>query len=224
MTLAAIADAEQQSEVTYRAIRSDILFGRLPPGSKLKLERLRGDYGTSISTLREILSRLSSERFVVAEGQRGFQVAPISPIDLQESAELRLLLETHALAASFARGDLDWESRVVAAHHKLTVMERRLSDGDTSALAAWKQYDWQFHQSLISACGSSLLMRTHATAFDRYLRYQMIALGYRGDIAIEEHCHLRDSALARNAPKAAEILDRHVRGGVAHALAMGAIG
>ncbi len=186
---------------------------------------MRIEYATSISTLREILSRLSSERFVVAEGQRGFEVAPISRIDLQESADLRLLLETHALAQSFGRGDLEWESRVVAAHYKLTDhVERRLRDGDDAAIAPWKQYDWQFHQTLISACGSRLLMRTHATAFDRYLRYQMIALGYRGEIAIEEHRLLRDSALARDARKAAEILDRHVRGGVAHALAAGAIG
>ena len=26
---------------------------------------------------------------------------------------------------SFAAGDLDWEGRVVAAHHKLSVMERK---------------------------------------------------------------------------------------------------
>ena len=62
-------------ESAYRRIRSDIIFGRLPPRQKLKLERLRDSYGASISTLREILNRLSSESLVVAEGQRGFEVA-----------------------------------------------------------------------------------------------------------------------------------------------------
>ena len=35
-------------------------------------------YGASVSTLREALNRLCSEGLVIAEGQRGFEVAPIS--------------------------------------------------------------------------------------------------------------------------------------------------
>src|SRR5687768_3721660 len=105
------------SETAYGQIRADILFGRLAPGSKLKLDRLRVDYRTSVSTLREILSRLSSEKLVLAEGQRGFEVAPISVKNLREIAALRLLLEGHALHQSFRQGDVEWEGRVVAAHH-----------------------------------------------------------------------------------------------------------
>ena len=43
---------------------------------------------------------------------------------------MRQLLECHAIDQSFAAGDLDWESRVVAAHHKLAVTERRMIAGD----------------------------------------------------------------------------------------------
>ena len=32
---------------------------------------------------------------------------------------------------------------------------------------------------LISACGSRVLMQTRAYVFDKYLRYQMIALAFR---------------------------------------------
>ncbi|MGO8205226.1 GntR family transcriptional regulator, partial [Rhizobium ruizarguesonis] len=58
---------------------------------------LKESYETSISTLREVLNRLSSEGLVVAEGQKGFEVSPVSVSDLKETAALRLLLETHAL-------------------------------------------------------------------------------------------------------------------------------
>ena len=67
-------------------------------GRKLKLDRLRDDYTASVSTLREVLSRLSSEKLVVAEGQRGFEVAPVSAKNLKEIAALRQLLEGNALA------------------------------------------------------------------------------------------------------------------------------
>ncbi|MDQ0315881.1 GntR family transcriptional regulator [Amorphus orientalis] len=210
-------------ESAYHRIRSDILFGRLEPEQKLRLDRLKATYGASISTLREILNRLSSEGLVVAEGQRGFEVAPVSAENLKEIAALRLLLESHALRQSFEDGDMEWEGRIVSAHHKLASMEARMKAGDRSETEVWKRYDWEFHQALISACGSAVLIDTHAGIFDKYLRYQMIALSYRGDIAAEEHRTLLKCALARDAATACEVLERHVNGGVEHALAKGTI-
>ncbi|WP_306029507.1 GntR family transcriptional regulator [Stappia sp. MMSF_3263] len=210
-------------ENAYRRIRTDIVFGRLTPGQKLRLEKLRDTYEASISTLREILNRLSSEGLVVAEGQRGFEVAPVSVENLREIAALRTLLETHALEQSFEAGDIEWEGRVVSAHHKLATLERRMREGDRSETELWKRYDWEFHQALISACGSRVLMDTHAAVFDKYLRYQMIALSFRGDIAAEEHRILHDCALERDAGCAREVLVRHIEGGVEHALATGTI-
>jgi DNA-binding GntR family transcriptional regulator len=210
-------------ESAYQRVRSDIIFGRLPPGRKLKLERLKADYGASVSTLREILNRLHSERLVVAEGQKGFEVAPVSIPNLREIAALRQLLECRALEQSFKAGDMDWEGRVVAAHHRLARMEERMADGDRSHTEEWKRYDWQFHQALISACGSKMLIDNHAAVFDKYLRYQMIALSYRGEVAAQEHALLLECALARDAARACEVLTRHVAGGVEHALATGTI-
>ncbi|MGY3356445.1 GntR family carbon starvation induced transcriptional regulator [Bradyrhizobium sp. GM0.4] len=160
----------------YQRIRSDIIFGVLTPSGRLKLDAMKEDYGVSISTLREILNRLTSEGFVVAEGQRGFEVAPISIQNLRELAGLRILLEQHAMAESFRAGDVEWEGRVVSAHHKLAATERTvLKEGDDPELR--KRYDGEFHQALISNCGSRELMQTHAIVFDKYFRY---ALRYRG--------------------------------------------
>ena len=74
----------------YGRIRTDIIFGRLKPGQRLRLDSLKQDYRLSIATLREILNRLTSDRLVLAEGKRGFEVAPISMEDLKELGELRL--------------------------------------------------------------------------------------------------------------------------------------
>ncbi|WP_239468091.1 GntR family transcriptional regulator [Microvirga arvi] len=218
-----ISQPNMIGESAYQKIRSDIVFGRLPPGKKLKLERLKADYGVSVSTLREILNRLHSERLVVAEGQKGFEVTPVSIANLREIAALRQLLECRALEQSFRAGDMEWEGRVVAAHHRLARMEARMAQGDRAHTEEWKRYDWQFHQALISACGSKMLIDNHAAVFDKYLRYQMIALSYRGDIAAKEHALLMEYALKRDAARACEVLTRHVAGGVEHALATGTI-
>jgi DNA-binding GntR family transcriptional regulator len=212
---------ETIAEIGYRRIRADIIFGRLAPGQKLKLDALKESYETSISTLREILNRLSSEGLVLAEGQRGFQVCLVSITDLKEIAALRLLLESHALEQSFAQGDMEWEAGLVAAHYKLASLERLMATGDASRAEDWKRYDWEFHQALISACGSKLLIETHSVIFDKYLRYQMVALSYRGDVAAREHQALLDAALDRDADTAKKILAAHIEGGVEHALARG---
>lgn len=212
---------ETVAESGYRQIRADIIFGRLAPGQKLKLENLKGTYETSVSTLREILNRLTSEGLVVAEGQRGFEVAGVSVADLREIAALRLLLEEHALEQSFEQGDVEWEAQLVSAHYKLARMEKVMASGDTAQAEDWKRYDWEFHQALIAACGSRLLMETHSAVFDKYLRYQMVALSYRGGVAEEEHKQLLEAALQRDSKTAKTILQRHIEGGVEHALGKG---
>jgi DNA-binding GntR family transcriptional regulator len=210
-------------EAAYRQIRTDVIFGRLPPGQKLKLERMKERYGTSVGTLRELLTRLSSEGLIVAEGMRGFEVPPVSGSNLREIAELRLLLEQHALQRSFAAGDMEWEGRVVAAHHKLSSIEKRALAGDLDVVEMWKLYDWQFHQALISACGSRVLMETHGGVFDKYLRYQMLTLKNRGEISVREHRMMLDCALKRDANTCCKVLTAHIEGGVEFALASGTI-
>lgn len=207
----------------YDRVRTDIVFGRLRPGARLRLDRLAKDYGASVSTVREILSRLSSEGLVIAEGQRGFRVTPVSPEGLQDVAAMRLLLETHALPLSFAAGDLEWESRVVAAHYKLAVLERRMLAGETAEMELWKRYDREFHQILIEACGSQTLLDLYAGVFDQYLRYQMVAVVFRGEVAAKEHKLLLDCALTRNAERACQLLSLHVNGCVDYTLESGAL-
>ncbi len=211
MISATAQDHDSIGETAYHRIRADLLFGRLKPGERLKLDRLRVDYATSVSTLREILNRLASEGLVAAEGQKGFEVAAVSVPDLREVAEMRLFLEHHALELSFAAGDLEWEGRVVAAHHKLARIEQRLLAGTAADPAEWKRYDWEFHHSLISACGSAELIDIHAGVYDKYLRYQMVVGIFRGEVAAREHADLLACALERRTADAKAILATHIR-------------
>jgi len=204
-------------ETVYRHIRGDIVFGRLTPGSRLKLDKLKETYNVGISTLREILCRLSSEGLVVAEEQRGFQVAPVSEAELRELAALRLILECSAMEQSFKAGDIEWEARVVSAHHKLSSTETRIKTGDESQREIWKQYDYEFHHALVSACGSKALLDLHANVYDRYLRYLLITVVYRGEATSREHQQLMNCALKRNTAEATLILSRHVNECVAYA-------
>lgn len=211
-------------EIAYRRIRTDIVNGLLKPDEKLKLDVMKQRYEASVTTLREILNRLAMEDLVTAEGQRGFRVAGTSETELHELADLRILLEAHALRQSIAMGDLDWEAGVVAAHYKLAALEKILMTDRETAVAQWVASDWGFHHAMISACRQSVLTRTHASVFDRFARYHMLALDFRGRPAAEEHERLRDLVIAREADAAIELLSNHIRRGVDHILAAGRTG
>ncbi|WP_226576287.1 GntR family transcriptional regulator [Acuticoccus sediminis] len=216
-------DGETVGDVAYRRIRSDIVNGRLPPLEKLKLDTLKTTYNVSVTTLREILNRLAVEELVTAEGQRGFRVAPISAAELQELADLRVLLECHALEKSIRHGDLDWEADVVSAHYKLSVIEAALLEGQPSAVERWVRHDWGFHHAMISACNTRAMMRTHSSIFDRYMRYHMLVLDFRGRPVADDHQRLRDLVLARDVDGAVALLTRHVQSGVDYILGTGRI-
>ena len=204
---------------TYQRIKRDIIFGDLAPGAKLKLDGLRERYAASMSTLRETLNRLASEGFVDAQDQRGFFVTPVSREDLIEIADLRVLLECHALRLSIENGGTDWEGNLVAAHHKLHLMEKKMLSGDDSQKEDWKRYDWEFHLALIQACGSRNLLSLHSVLYDKYLRYQMLVLTHRGEEAVIEHRKILDAALERDIDKAASNLKAHIENGLEHTLA-----
>ena len=204
---------------TYQSIKRDIIFGDLAPASKLKLETLRKNYNASMSTLRETLNRLASEGFVDALDQRGFFVTPISKEDLIEVANLRVLLECHALKLSIDNGDTDWEGNLVSAHHKLSSMEQKMLSGDDSQKEDRKRYDWEFHLALIEACGSRNLISLHSVLFDKYLRYLVLMLTYRGQEAADEHKKMFEAALERNVEAATKILREHIEKGLEHTLA-----
>ena len=84
----------------------------------------------------------------------------------------------------------------------------------------WKRYDGEFHQALISSCGSRALMEAHAGVFDRYFRY-LVAFTYRGEIVPLQHQQLLECALKRDAVRGASILTAHITDCVQHAVTTG---
>ncbi|MET0049071.1 MAG: GntR family transcriptional regulator [Sedimenticola sp.] len=194
----------------YGQLREDIIKGSLSPGSKLKIEPLRKQYDVGATPLREALSRLSADGFVVMEGQRGFRVSPISLEDLDDVTEMRIALELKALRKSILNGGDDWESRVVASYYQLKKMEE---NGPFDQIEAWEQRNHDFHAALISACTSKWLLHFYSILYDQHKRYRNISLttnlGKRD--LIGEHNRIYEAALARDADKACKETEQHIR-------------
>ena len=205
------------TENIFKKIKYDIVFGNLEPDQKLKLNLLQKEYNVSISILREVLNRLCGDGFIIYKVQKGFFVSPISKKDLYEIADLRITLETHALEISIKNKDYEWEAELLGAYHKLNHAENELEKNNLNAKSLWTKYDAEFHQMLIKKCNSLNLIRIHEVIFDKYLRYQLLILKYRGKDSIKEHKDLLDYALISNIQKAQNTLRDHIKKGVDYA-------
>ena len=212
---------ERLAETVYLQLRQDILFGVYEPGSKLKSSDLRRRYEASANTIREALARLVSERLIDAEGQRGASVVPVTPGDLHDITETRILLECQAVRLSLQVADLQWEGEVMAAHYKLAKAEELVFQDHTQYRNLLEKYDGDFHRTVISGCQSHWILRFHAVMYDHMLRYRSLALSTIDQKQREamlrraqaEHIVLRDAALNKDAEKLVELLQIHIRNG-----------
>jgi DNA-binding GntR family transcriptional regulator len=174
-TIVPFAQAPSLVEHAYRQIREDIIFARLLPGEKLRIEELRERYGLGSTPVREALSRLSATGLVEATSQRGFRVAPISEADLDDVTTMRVRLEAAALRESIEQGDDRWEAGVAAAYHTLHALERRSLNREHAHFATWEQRNRAFHDALVAACRSQWTLRFRSLIYDQHERYRRIS-------------------------------------------------
>src|SRR6266487_2072280 len=63
-------------------LRQDVLEGRLPPGARLRDQKLADRFGVSRNTLRDALRLLSVEGLVVSRLHAGSEVRRLTPEDV----------------------------------------------------------------------------------------------------------------------------------------------
>jgi GntR family carbon starvation induced transcriptional regulator len=193
-------------------IRADILSGALLPGTPLRLAALAKRYDVSMSVVREALTRLSEHNLAVLAPNQGFRVVEISRPDLLELTELRANLEGLALTRSIDRGDVQWEARVISAHHVLERATMAREDG-LGSTDEWSEAHAAFHSVLVSACESPrLLAITQSLRNSAELYRQLSALRFveSDRDLVAEHRELMDLAIARRGAEARAALARHI--------------
>jgi DNA-binding GntR family transcriptional regulator len=196
----------------YESLRADILSCRLRPGLRLNISEISQALSVSLGAVREALSRLTSEGLVVAEAQRGFTAAPISASDLVDLTRVRIDIEVQCLRRAIEVGDLDWETRLVAANHQLSRTPPAVT-GDPSRVAdEWANLHAAFHEALVAGCDSTWLLRLRRTLFDHSERYRRLSLplSKQPRRVDQEHAKLVEAALTRKADVAAAVMTAHL--------------
>jgi GntR family carbon starvation induced transcriptional regulator len=201
-------------EMLASAIRRDISFGVLRPDQKLKLTDLRQAYGGSNHSMRETLRILSSEGVVEATNQRGFRVTSATEDDLRDILLVRLEVEKLGLRRSLERGDVAWESRVVAALHSVSRADAVVQENpdDVTALE-WDEACRDLSMTLISASGSPRLASMAAQFYGQSRRFRLALLREgRIDFAARSarRAELQDAIMERDADRALGVLEDEI--------------
>lgn len=200
------------SNEIYRSIRTEIVKCELDPGTKLQIDRLSDRFGVSLSVIREALSRLSSDGFVIAKPQRGFWVAPVALDDLRDITRARMEIESVCVRWSVENGNAEWERRLFQSHERLESIDP-IDIKSHIVTNEWELEHNEFHEALTANCGNKALTMIRQQLFERAERYRRLAgkLMQHGRDVAQEHAFILQAALRRDAGLTAALIASHIR-------------
>ena len=120
-------------------LRSEILSGALQPGSELHQASIAERFGASRIPVRDALASLAGERLVTIRPNRGARVVSLSPREIGEVFELRIMLECNCVRTAAA----------VASAEQVDEVQYQLRRSSLEAgRAGWSNGDRAFHEAL----------------------------------------------------------------------------
>ena len=181
-----------------RELRDRILTGRLAPGTRLDLDDITAEFGTSRTPVREALLELSYEGLVAVAPRSGITVLGITPGDAVDS---------FAVLATLSGKAAEWATDRMSADD--------LSDLRGLAQAVEKADDvvaanWRFHRAVNRASGSRRLL-VHLRQAVRAVPASYFALFPAQERrSRREHKALLEAMAARDAGRARALAEAHV--------------
>jgi DNA-binding GntR family transcriptional regulator len=127
-------------------LRDRILTGRLRPGTRLDLDEITREFGTSRTPVREALLELSYEGLVTVTPRSGITVLGITPEDA---------VDNFAVLATLSGKAAEWATERLTEPERDRLHELALAVVDAEDVVA---ANWSFHRALNRASGSPRLM------------------------------------------------------------------
>jgi DNA-binding GntR family transcriptional regulator len=155
----------------YARLRSDLIGCIYPADSRLNVAKLQKELGVSQASIREALSRLTSEGLVTVERNAGFRAAPISRTGFQDLTAACANVEIPCLRSALARGDLEWEGNLLSRYHVSTKVLERVVAGkeDVTSYVVHRQ---SFHETLLSPCDKEWMLWSWRLLYAQHMRYR----------------------------------------------------
>jgi len=196
------------AEAAAEELRSRILSGALQEGIQLRQEVLAAELGVSRIPLREALRLLEGEGLVTIVPHRGAVVSVLSPEEIGELFDLRVLIEPDLIRRAIPNmtaEDLREAADTLAGYK--SAFERR-------NVESWGSLNTRFHIALYRPARrprSLALAQTLLDQTDRYTRMQLLLTSGESR-AQQEHEDLLAACRAGEVEEAGKLMERHIRG------------
>ena len=193
----------EQAYVQLKAELHDFLW---LPGERASELEIASRLGMSRTPVREALFRLRNEGFLDVEAKTGWTVRPIDFVRIDQTYDLRIVLETASLARLAQLSEEPPELQALKDVWLVPAAER-LTDG--RAVGA---LDEQFHAQLVAAAGNAEISRVHREVTDRIriVRRLDFTRGDRIDATYAEHGKILRAVMQRKTDAAQLLLKSHI--------------
>ena len=185
-------------------LRDEILHGAFAPGQPLRQEELAERFGVSRLPVRDALLRLEAQGLVNVLPNRGAFVVSLTPDEVREIYEMRILLEGDILERAVPRMTADDWRRIDAAHAESV----RSANGPE-----WVEGDWAFHRALYEPAGRPRQLATIEQLRGTVARYWTVrdTLPSRSAEWLADHDAIVEACRARSSVAARRRLGDHLR-------------
>ncbi|MGD9572900.1 MAG: GntR family transcriptional regulator [Thermoleophilia bacterium] len=193
----------------YDHVKEGILLGDYPGGELLSEGEVAAELEVSRTPVREAFLLLEAEGLMRLFPKRGALVVPVSPDEVRDVMETRLMVETHAAARIAERGPED-DDLVIELRTLCDRQEEALARGD---LAGFVEWDRALHHAIVARDGNAILTRLHDSLSDRQRR--MTGATVRRDPGVtrrflDEHLDIVDAIAAGKPEQARDLLAAHI--------------
>ena len=188
-------------------LRVLILDGELEPDTRVPERELCERYGVSRTPLREALKVLASEGLLELLPNRGAIVSRLTFDVVDEMFPVIGALEALAGELACARITEEEIAEIRAMHYQMVLHQKR------GERLAYFQLNQRIHEAIMEAAHNPTLVRQYRSLAGRIRRARYIAnmSPERWQQAVDEHEEMLDALTARDGPRLAEILRRHLQ-------------
>jgi len=196
----------------YESFQQQIITANVRPGQFISQRELTQLLGMPLGAVRELIPRLEAEGLLRTVPQRGLQIAHVDLKLINNSFQLRGLLEREA-AIRFAVAASDEELAAIEESHRDIVRRARRVTIDDDLLTDATTVDWGLHDLMIDRLGNDLVSETYRV---NSLRVRLIKL--EGSMlspevllpAMNEHLWIIDALKRRDPEAVAHRLAHHI--------------
>lgn len=185
-------------------IRAAIVNGQIRPGTRIMEPELAERFGISRTPIREAIRQLESEGLISVIPRKGAIVASISPQDISNFYELKMILEGHAArlaAKNLTENDLT----------KMETVNRQIEAASAKKnLSRVLDLHNEFHEIFLHACGNDKLHAIVQNLVMQFQRFRLIpAMPGRIKGSIRQHTEIIEAFRRKDAARAEELVRKN---------------